>query len=152
MAFLRPLARDDGGMVKPVTGSDVLTTGLSPVTINNAAGQTLTAAAITSGVILRQAAGVVNDTTDTAVNIMQAMYGNTGSSIEIGETFRVLFSNQGASTVTIVGGTGVTVSGNTAVLTLTQKTILFVCTAKGTQTYASGVFTNVGATFNAICL
>lgn len=152
MAFLRPLSRDDGGLVKPVTGADVLTTGLAPFTLNNAAAQTLIAAALTAGVVLRQGAGAVTDTTDTAVNIMQALYGNTGASPEIGETFRVLFSNQGASTVTLAGGTGVTASGNLAVLTLTQKTLLFVCTAKGTQTYNNGIYTNVGATFNMIAL
>lgn len=152
MAYLRPLSRDDGGLLKPVTGSDVLTSGFAPFIINNAAAQTLSAAAITAGAILRQGAGAVTDTTDTAVNIMQGLYGNTGSAPEVGETFRVLYSNQGASTVTIAGGTGVTVSGNTLCLTLTLKTLLFVCTAKGTQTYSNGVFTNVGATFNCICL
>ena len=152
MAYLRPMARDDGGLVKSVIGSDVMSTGLSPVILNNASAQTLTAALLTAGVILRQGAGAVTDTTDTAVNIIQALYGNTGATIEVGETFRVLFSNQGASTVTIAGGTGVTVSGNTLALTLALKTILFVCTSKGTQTYAAGVYTNVGATFNAYCL
>ena len=152
MAFLRPLSRDDGGMVKPLTGADVLTTGLSPIIINNAAAQTLTAASIVAGVILRQGAGAVTDTTDTAVLIMQGLYGNTGTAPEVGETFRTLFSNQGASTVTIAGGVGVTVSGNTLALTLTTKTLLFVCTNKGVSTYANGVFTNVGATFNCIVL
>ena len=152
MAFLRPMSRDDGGILKPITGSDVMSTGLSPVTINNAAAQTLTASAISAGVILRQGAGAVTDTTDTAVNIMQALYGNTGAGPEVGETFRVLFSNQGASTVTIAGGTGVTISGNTAVPTLTVKTLLFVCTNPGTKTYNNGVFTNTGATFNCIAL
>lgn len=152
MAFVRPLSRDDGGMVKPVTGADVMSTGLSPVIINNAALQTITAGAIAAGVILRQGAGAVSDVTDTAVNIMQALYGNTGAEIEIGETFRVMFSNQGASTVTITAGVGVTVSGNVACLTLQVKTLLFICTAKGTKTYNNGVFTNVGATFNCICL
>lgn len=152
MAYLRPMARDDGGLVKSVTGADVMSTGLSPVTVNNAAAQTLTAAMLTAGVILRVGAGAVTDTTDTAVNLMQAMYGNTGSGLEVGDTFRTMFSNQGASTVTIAGGTGVTASGNTSCLTLQVKTILFVCTSKGVQTYANGVFTNTGATFNAICL
>jgi hypothetical protein len=152
MAYLRPLSRDDGGIVKPVTGADVLSTGLAPVTINNAAAQTLPASALTAGVILRQGAGVVTDTTDTAVNLMQGLYGNTGAAPEVGETFRVLYSNQGASTVTLAGGTGVTASGNLLALTLTQKTLLFVCTAKGTMTYANGIFTNVGATFNMIAL
>lgn len=152
MAFLRPMSRDDGGILKPVTGADVMSTGLSPVTINNAAAQTLNAVAISAGVILRQGAGAVTDTTDNAVNIMQALYGNTGAGPEVGETFRVLFSNQGASTVTIAGGAGVTVSGNLAVPTLTPKTLLFVCTNTGTKTYNNGVFTNTGATFNCIAL
>jgi hypothetical protein len=152
MAFLRPLARDDGGMVKPLTGADVLTTGLAPVIINNAALQTLTAASIIAGVILRQGAGAVSDVTDTAVNIMQALYGNTGTEPEVGETFRCLFSNQGASTVTITAGVGVTVSGNIAALTLTTKQLLFICTSKGTKTYANGIFTNAGATFNCVVL
>jgi hypothetical protein len=152
MAYLRILSRDDGGMVKSATGADVVSAGLTPVTINAAGAQVLSAASLTAGVILRQGAGAVTDTQDTAVNIMQALYGNTGSNIELGETFRVLFSNQGASTVTIGSGTGVTTSGNTAVLANTVKTLMFVCTAKGTQTYNNGVFTNVGATFNCICL
>jgi len=153
MAFLRPLARDDGGMVKPVTGADVLTTGLSPFVINNAAAQTLTAAALTAGVILRQGAGAgLTDTTDTAVALMQGLYGNTGASPDVGETFRVLLSNQTANSITLAGGTGVTISGNTSLGANGIKTLLFVCTAKGTQTYANGVYTNSGATFNCVCL
>ena len=153
MAFLRPLSRDDGGMVKSLTGADVLTTGLGPISIANAAAQTISTAAITAGVILRTLnAGPLTDTTDTAVNIMPGLYGNTGAGMEVGETFRVLFSNQAAGAITIAGGVGVTVSGNTVVATLTVKTLLFVCTSKGTQTYANGVYTNVGATFNCLCL
>ena len=153
MAFLRPLSRDDGGLLKPVTGADVLTTGLAPITINNAAAQTLTAASLTAGVILRQGAGAgLTDTTDTAVNIMQGLYGNTGAGPEVGETFRVLFSNQTANAITLAGGTGVTVSGNTSLTANGLRTMLFVCTAKGTQTYNNGIYTNVGATFNCIAL
>jgi hypothetical protein len=152
MAFLRPLCRD-GGMVKPLTGADVLTTGFAPFPVANAAAQTLPAAAITAGVILRTLnASALTDTTDTSVNIMQGLYGNTGAAPEVGETFRVLYSNQAAGAITIAGGVGVTVSGNTIVATLTVKTLLFVCTNKGTQTYANGIYTNVGATFNCICL
>lgn len=152
MAFLRPLSRDDGGMLKPLTGADVLTAGFAPVTINNAAAQTISAAAITAGVIVRQGAGVVTDTTDTAVNIMQALYGNTGSAPEVGETFRAFFTNQTANIVTLAGGVGVTASGNLAVAANQLKIMLFVCTARGVQTYANGIFTNTGATFNMIAL
>lgn len=152
MAYLRPLARDDGGIVKPVTGADVMSQAISAITINNAATQVYTAAVLVSGVILRLGAGVVTDTLDTAVNLMQATYGNTGGGIDVGETFRVMVSNQGASTVTIGAGTGITTSGNTAIPTLTVKTLLFTCTAKGVQTYVNGVYTNVGATFTCVCL
>ena len=80
------------------------------------------------------------------------MYGNVGSDPSVGEGFLCFFSNQGASTVTITGGTGVTVSGNSAVLTLTMKTLFFVCTSPGVKTFSAGVYTNTGATFNCICL
>ena len=152
MSYLRVHSYDAGRVMASANPGDVVSLAEVATVINNAAGQTLTAAAITGQVILRQGAGVVNDTTDTAVNIIQACYGNTGADLKIGDGFLVWYSNQGASTVTILGGTGVTVSGNTAVLTLTCKQILFICTAPGTKTYANGVFTNVGATFNAIVL
>jgi hypothetical protein len=131
---------------------DVVSLGELATIINNASAQTLPAAAIAGQIIIRQGAGAVTDTTDTAVNIMQAMYGNTGSAPRVGEGFMCWYSNWGASSVTLAGGTGVTVTGNTVALTLTTKILLFVCTAVGTQTFGSGVFTNVGATFTLQCL
>ena len=152
MSYTRVHGYDAGRIMAAAAPGDIVSLAEIATVINNASGQILSAAAISGQIILRQGAGVVNDTTDTAVNIMQACYGNTGSQPKVGEGFICFYSNQGASTVTIVGGTGVTVSGNTAVLTLTSKPIFFVCTNAGTTTYASGVYTNVGATFNAIVL
>jgi hypothetical protein len=142
----------NSGVLNAAQPGDIVSLAELVTVINNAAAQTLSAAALSGQIILRQNAGVVSDVTDTAVNIMQACYGNTGSAPKVGEGFMCWYSNQGASTVTITGGTGVTVSGNTAVLTLTMKQLVFICTAAGTSTYANGVYTNVGATFNCYCL
>ena len=152
MSYLRVHSYDAGRIMAAAQPGDVVSLAEVATIINNAAAQTLTAAAISGQVILRQGAGVVSDVTDTAVNIIQSCYGNTGSDLKVGDGFLVWYSNQGASTVTITGGTGVTVSGNTAVLTLTCRQLLFVCTNPGVKTYASGVYTNVGATFNCIVL
>jgi hypothetical protein len=152
MAYLRVHGYDNGRILAAAQPGDTVSLGEVATIINNAAAQTLSAVALAGQVIIRQAAGVVSDITDTAVNIMQAMYGNTGAEPRVGEGFLVFYSNQGASTVTITGGVGVTVSGNTAALTLTTKVMFLVCTAAGTKTFVNGVFTNVGATFNCICL
>lgn len=152
MTYLRVHSYDAGRILAAAAPGDVVSLAELATTVNNAAAQTITAAAITGQVVLRQGAGAVSDVTDTAVNIIQAMYGNTGSEPRVGEGFLCFFSNQGASTVTITGGTGVTVSGNTAVLTLTMKTLFFVCTNPGVKTFSNGIYTNVGATFNCICL
>jgi hypothetical protein len=147
MSYMRVHGYDAGRILAAANPGDVVSLGEIGTIINNAAAQTLAAAALAGQVIIRQGAGVVNDVTDTAVNIIQALYGNTGSEPRVGEGFLCWYSNWGASTVTITGGTGVTVTGNTAALTLTSKVMLFICTAPGVKTYANGVYTNVGATF-----
>lgn len=152
MTYLRVHSYDSGRIMASAQPGDIVSLAELATTINNAGAQTITASAIAGQVILRQGAGAVSDITDTAVNIIQAMYGNTGSEPRINEGFLCFFSNQGASTVTITGGTGVTVSGNSAVLTLTMKTLFVVCTSPGVKTFAAGIYTNVGATFNCICL
>lgn len=149
MSYIRVHGYDAGRIMAAAAPGDAVSLGEIATIINNAAGQTLTAASIAGQVILRQGAGVVTDTTDTAVNIIQSMYGNTGSEPRIGEGFMCWYSNWGASTVTLAGGTGVTMTGNTAALSLTTKIILFICTAPGVKTFAAGVYTNVGATFSA---
>jgi hypothetical protein len=152
MSYMRVHGYDAGRIMAAAAPGDVVSLGELATTVNAAGAQTISAAALAGQVILRQGAGAVSDVTDTAVNIMQAMYGNTGSGPRVGEGFLAFFSNQGASTVTMTGGTGVTVSGNTLVLTLTTKILFFVCTAAGTQTFANGVYTNTGATFNCVCM
>ena len=149
MSYIRVHGYDAGRIMAPASPGDAVSLGEIGSIINNAAAQTIPASALVGQVILRQGAGIVSDITDTAVNIMQAMYGNTGTEPRVGEGFLVFYSNWGASSVTLTGGVGVTMTGNTVALTLTTKTILLVCTASGVKTFAAGVYTNVGATFTA---
>ncbi len=108
--------------------------------------------------VIRTAAGADRtDTTATAVLIMNALLGNDGNGPEVGEAFECLYSNQSTSTyiITIAGGTGVTPVGN--VLTIAPditKRLVFVCTAKGTNTYSTttSLWTNSGATFDCYLL
>mgnify|MGYP000279368913 CR=1 FL=1 len=152
MSYLRVNSYSAGRNLAAAMPGDVVSLAELLTTVTGAGAQTITAAALAGQVILRTGAGVVSDITDTAVNIMQSMYGNVGSEPMIGEGFLSFFSNQGASTVTITGGVGVTVSGNSAVLANTMKTFFVVCTAPGVKTFSAGIYTNVGATFNVICL
>lgn len=152
MSYMRVHGYDAGKIMAAANPGDTTSLGQFATILNAAGASTLTAVALAGQILIRQGAGVVNDVTDTAVNIMQAMYGNTGGGPRVGEGFICRFSNWGASTVTITGGVGVTVTGNTAVLTLTTKDLFFVCTSVGVQTFLNGVYTNVGATFTCQCL
>ena len=152
MSFLRAYSYDAGRIMAAANPGDTLGLGENATVFNAAGAVTVTGPALAGRVILRQGAGAVSDIMDAAVNIMQALYGNTGSAPRAGESFTCLFSNWGASTVTLTGNTGTTVQGNSAVLALTTKILLVTCTNPGVQTFAAGVYTNVGATFTVSCL
>lgn len=104
------------------------------VTVTNSAGVTLTAAQITGSgigfsVISRAGSpgGGISDTTDIATNILAAMPGAV-----VGSTFRVRVSNATGQTVTLLGGTGVTVVGTATTATGTTHEFEGVITATGT--------------------
>ena len=87
--------------------------GAVPATVNNVAGQVLTAATLTGSgtgqaVILRTGApaGVFNDTTDTAAAVVTSIPGAA-----IGTYFNFLEINSTGQTQTLLAGAGVTVSG-----------------------------------------
>lgn len=154
MSFLRVFSTGNGGIMQSAQPGDTIGGGNVTIISANSA-QTIAASSLTGQVILRQAnASAYNDTTDTAVNIMQALYGNTSAQPKVGESFICDYSNQGTATITIVGGTGVTVSGNNTVVAGAMRRLLFTCTASGTMTFTAttGLYTNVGATFNCIVL
>lgn len=80
--------------------------------VANAAGQTLTAAAVVNGVILRSGAAAVSDTTPTAALILAAM-----KNPAVGDTFECTIVNTNSGTLTIVAGSGITLAGTTTIAT-----------------------------------
>lgn len=93
----------------------------APQTVNNAAGQTLTAANVTNQVLLRTEAASVTDTFPTASAIIGAMSGAQPGAIR-----DLLIVNENSGTLLISPGSGVAFSGNLStgnfsIPTLTQR-------------------------------
>lgn len=81
--------------------------------VSGASTTTLTAAAMTGypsrqGVISRSGGADVSDTTDTATNLLDALTGSRG---QIGSRFQLKIMNGRSGTLTITGGTGVSILG-----------------------------------------
>lgn len=98
------------------------------ITNLGAGAQTLTAAAIIGGFIIGVPTAAANYTTDTALNLVNAIQGAV-----IGSTVAFILRNKtaGAFTITLVGGAGVTINaGDTATIAQSnQKTFLARVTA-----------------------
>lgn len=99
--------------------------------VPTATGTTLTAAALSGNgngqsVISRTGtSGVFSDTTDTATNIIAALPG-----VAVGTIFRIHMMNFTSSAQTLLGGTGVTISGpTTTVATLTSRDMIGLVTS-----------------------
>lgn len=98
------------------------------VTALGAGAQTLSAAALLGSFIIGTPAAAANYTTDTALNIVNAIQGaQVGSAIQ----FTVRNKAAGAYTITLVAGKGVTLNaGDTATVAQSnQKTYMAVVTA-----------------------
>jgi|SRR5579859_2674113 len=91
--------------------------------------QTMTAAQLIGGVISSANAGAVTFTTDTAANLDAAL-----NNPAVGDTFTCVLLNLGTNTITLAGGSSVTLQGNTAVATGKNALLVFVRTAT-TPTY-----------------
>jgi hypothetical protein len=79
--------------------------------VTSATGTTLSAAALTGGVILRSGPSAgFSDTTDTAANLLTAI--SAGARL-VGQSFDCLVINTSAQTMTVQPGSGVTLTGNT---------------------------------------
>lgn len=107
------------------------------VTTKTGAGVTLTYAEILGGIILHDtSSGAVNDTLPTAALLIPQIEG-----VEVGSTVRFFIRNTsvGAGTLTLLAGTGGTITGTTsssAIPYLQQEEFLLVVTAVGpTPTY-----------------
>jgi hypothetical protein len=78
----------------------------------NAAGQTLTAASLLGGYIMRSGAAAVSDTTPTAALIVAAI-----PHAIVGTAFDFTIRNKNSDTLTILAGNGVTLEGVTTIAT-----------------------------------
>jgi hypothetical protein len=108
--FGRPWTKG-GGIGRSLTAGDTAGSTKKASSLATVGAGTITAAMLVTGMVIRTAAGADRvDTTDTAVNIMNALLGNDGNGPEVGESFECVFSQQSAGgwKSTIAGGVGVT--------------------------------------------
>jgi ABC-type Fe3+ transport system permease subunit len=86
---------------------------------------TWTAAQLLGGFIRHDPAGNVSDVTDTAANLVAAIPGAA-----VGASFTCHFQNDAdaSETITLTGGTGVTIAGTATIAQNSCKNFLFVIT------------------------
>ena len=111
------------------------------VTLNTIAStsSTLTIAQMLGGLVFQPAGAAINTTLDTGPNIFQALQSPVvGSSL----TFTVRNTATAANTITIVAGSGGTISGTATIAQNNQRSFRVVITAVGDQN-------GVGATYTA---
>ena len=143
----------DGNLARQLVQGDLMCAG---EVINNAlttvGSGTILGSMLATGILNRTGpAGAFTDTTDTAGNIIAAIFGginNTG--LQNGTTFRLTYINSVAFAATLAAGTGVTLGANTGIaassvkdylVTVTNGTPLSVQIAN--QTNASAVITGM---------
>lgn len=100
------------------------------ITTNASAGnQSITVTQIAGGIAqFTGAAGAVNLTLPTAAAILAAF-----PDMDIGDSYLFAVSNTAAQAATITTNTGITLSGNSAVVNATMKWVLLVKTASTTM-------------------
>jgi hypothetical protein len=140
------IAWQSNGLARSVFGGQIISVGQGnigqwwingpPTVDGNAAGHTWTVAQFLTGYILRSGvAAPFSDTTPTAAQIIDAAgYGpaRTGSAVTAFLPIRIW--NETASVQTIVGGTGVTVSGTATIAAGAVGTFILEITNNGTGT------------------
>lgn len=122
-------AEDDLASVRLVGPAQPVTEGVKKATVTTdatAGARTYTAAEILGGLILRDpAGGARSDVTPTAALIVAALKNPVvGSSFE----FTIRNTADAAETITLTGGTGVTISGTATIAQNNSKRFQAVCT------------------------
>lgn len=101
------------GVVAALT-RDANLAGFELAAIANAAGVTITAAQLLAGYIERSGAAGVSDTTPTAAQLNAAI-----PNAEVNDCRLVIIRNANTGTLTLVGGTNVTIVGTATIATVT---------------------------------
>lgn len=105
----------------------------SQTVVPNVGAYTYTGAMLVGGIIRRLSTGgtVINDCTDTATNILNAIPG-----AKVNQTFPLILANLNSSTgVTMVAGTGVTLAGTNVVGGLQARLFLGQVTGSAAVTF-----------------
>ena len=103
MSLVRPNVRAQG-MTRPAAPGDLLALGEKIATLTTAGSGTITAAQLSSGILIRTGpTGAYTDTTCTAALLMAAL-----PDASPGDTFRFRHTNTVAYKMTLAGGTGCT--------------------------------------------
>lgn len=127
--FVRP-AVFEGGLQRPARVGDIIKVGMKNGAMSADADSTITVEKIAGGLVIRTGAlAGRTDTTATAALILAAY-----PEMDIGDSFSIIYANQSTQTITLAGGTGVTLSGDTTVETLTHKHLLFTKTSATAMT------------------
>lgn len=139
-----------GASLTHMTISGLLASSRASVAISNAAGVTLTTAQIFAASIVRSGGGAVSDTTPTAAAIVAAIPG-----CEVGSSFDFWIANDNTGTLTIVAGSGVTLSRTTTVssgFTRHYRVYVTNATAASEAVTVEGVLVTpaVGGTFPSL--
>ncbi len=124
-------------------GSDPGVTTVTTIAV--AGAQTYTAAQLLGGMILHDpSGGAATGTTATAALIVTALNGAAN-----GTSFDVVFRNtaDAAETITVAGGTGVTISGTATVAQNNSKTFRFVVTESASGNEAITAYSLGSAVF-----
>lgn len=126
------------------TAAGVLLQFGTTTTLTTAGALTLTAAQIGGGLILRDPNGAGRSDTLPTAALMVAYFtqGNLGQRPLIGQRFRFIIRNtaDAAETITILAGTGVTISGTATIVQDNTKEFLAVFTATNAGAEAYTVY------------
>jgi hypothetical protein len=136
--LLQALGHGDAEMalkaIEAYLGSLGVTTAVA-----NAAGQTLTAAAVVGGTILRSGAAAVSDTLPTAALLVAAL-----PNVAAGTTIELVIRNNNSGTLTLVAGSGITLEGTTTIATANARkyAVRFINVTAGSEAVTvSGLMT-----------
>lgn len=162
MSVSKPLIMD-GNIPRLIAQGDVLAGAEIISALTTAGAGILTGALLVSGIINRTGpAGVFNDTTDSAANIVNALLGSQnfqtsavtgisgGVAVQSGTTVRLRILNTVAFAETLVAGVGVTLAGNTVNAASSFRDYLIqVTNGTPTQTFAANQ-TNASAVITGL--
>jgi len=159
MTVFRAVGQAESPLPRVLSAGDLLLTAEAVGVYNAAGAGTIPAASLITNLLSRTGTGGVTDTTDTASNLILAMLGqgaylgggaNAGLGVQPGAAWRLRYLNTTAGTITVAGGTGVTISGTATLATGTYRDFLVTCVNGTPGQITPGITTNGSAVVTGI--